>query len=37
MITPFFTLAPGSDGLRAFESIIGGQPITGVKDLGTMP
>jgi hypothetical protein len=36
MITPFFTLTPGSHGLRAFESIIGGQPITGVEDLGTL-
>jgi uncharacterized membrane protein YjjB (DUF3815 family) len=36
MITPFFMLTPGSHGLRAFESIIGGQPITGVEDLGTM-
>jgi uncharacterized membrane protein YjjB (DUF3815 family) len=36
MITPFFTLTPGSHGLRAFESIIGDQPITGVEDLGTM-
>jgi uncharacterized membrane protein YjjP (DUF1212 family) len=36
MITPFFMLTPGSHGLRAFESIIGGQPITGVEDLGTL-
>jgi uncharacterized membrane protein YjjP (DUF1212 family) len=36
MITPFFTLTPGSHGLRAFESIIGDQPITGVEDLGTL-
>ena len=26
----------GSHGLRPFENIIGGQPITGVEDLGTL-
>jgi hypothetical protein len=36
MMTPFFTLTPGSHGLRAFESIIEGHPITGVEDLGTL-
>jgi uncharacterized membrane protein YjjP (DUF1212 family) len=36
MIVPFFTLTPGSHGLRAFESFIGGQPITGAEDVNTL-
>lgn len=36
MITPFFTLTPGSHGLRAFESIIGDQTIVGVQDFTTL-
>ena len=36
MITPFFTLTPGSHGLRAFESIFGGQPIVGLQDMETL-
>jgi uncharacterized membrane protein YjjB (DUF3815 family) len=36
IITPFFTLTPGSHGLRGFESLIGGQPITGLQDFGTL-
>lgn len=36
MITPFFTLTPGSHGLRGFESLIGGQPIVGVEDFATL-
>lgn len=36
IITPFFTLTPGSHGLRAFESVLGGQLITGIEDFGTL-
>jgi uncharacterized membrane protein YjjP (DUF1212 family) len=36
IITPFFTLTPGSHGLRGFESLIGGQPITGIEDFGNL-
>jgi uncharacterized membrane protein YjjB (DUF3815 family) len=36
IITPFFTLTPGSHGLRGFESLIGGQPIIGVEDFLTL-
>jgi uncharacterized membrane protein YjjP (DUF1212 family) len=36
IITPFFTLTPGSHGLRAFESLIGDQPITGLEDFGSL-
>lgn len=36
MITPFFTLTPGSHGLRGIESLIGGQPIAGIKDFETL-
>jgi uncharacterized membrane protein YjjP (DUF1212 family) len=36
IITPFFTLTPGSHGLRAFESLIGGQPIVGVDQVNVL-
>jgi uncharacterized membrane protein YjjP (DUF1212 family) len=36
IITPFFTLTPGSHGLRAFESLIGGQPIGGADQVGVL-
>lgn len=32
ILTPFFTLTPGSQGLRGYESLIGGQDVVGVED-----
>lgn len=36
MIVPFFTLTPGSHGLRAFESFIGNQPAAASGDTTTL-
>ena len=36
IMAPFFTLTPGSVGLRTFESVVGDQPIEGYKDFWSL-
>ncbi|MBO2448348.1 hypothetical protein J4573_14680 [Actinomadura barringtoniae] len=35
-LTAFFVLTPGSKGLTGLDSWVGGQPITGFRDIGQM-
>ncbi|MFI6874885.1 threonine/serine exporter ThrE family protein [Streptomyces sp. NPDC050400] len=35
-LAAFFVLTPGSHGLRGFDAWLGGHPIQGIQDIGTM-